>query len=274
MTADLLRIPIGGGSVHVARYGQGGEPFVLLHGFATSGFVWRDVAEVIAAAGHTAYAIDLLGYGESDRPMEAEFTIAAQTGYIDRVLLGLRLEKANIAGLDIGGGIAQRLAVLYPERVERLVLVNSVAFEECPGREVRLVQRGTARVALRIARGVLGAAPLLRPVLEQSVADPANMPQQLIARYVAPFAGSDGVAHLLILARALTSDDLYRLDLSSIRVPTSIVWGDEERFLDSGLPERLQAAIPGATLTRIANVGRLVPEEDPEGLARLILEHV
>ncbi len=272
MTADLLRIPIGGGSVHVARYGQGGEPFVLLHGFATSGFVWRDVAEVLAASGHTAYAVDLLGYGESDRPMEAEFTIAAQTRYVERAMLGLRLERATVVGLDIGGAIAQRLAVFHPQRVERLALVNSVAFDECPGREVRLVQRSTARVALRIARGVLGAAPLLRPVLERHVANPENMPPQLVARYVAPYAGSDGVAHLLVLARALSADDLYRLDLASLRVPASIIWGDEEHFLDSGLPERLHTAIPGSTLTRLSGVGRLVPEEDAEGTARLLLE--
>lgn len=272
MNADVLRIPIGGGSVHVDRYGQGGESFVLLHGFATSSFLWRDVATELASAGHTAYAVDLLGYGESDRPLEADYSIAAQTVYIERAMLGLRVERATVAGLDIGGGIAIRLALQHPQRVSRLALVNSVAFDECPGREVRLVQRGTARFALRIARGVLGAAPLLRPVLEGGVADPEHMPPALIARYLAPFTGSDGVAHLLLLARALSDDDVRLLDLSSIRVPTSIIWGEEERFLESGLPERLQASIPGSTLIRLRDAGRLVPEETPEALTRLLLE--
>lgn len=272
MNADVLRIPIGGGSVHVDRYGQGGESFVLLHGFATSSFLWRHVATELASAGHTAYAVDLLGYGESDRPLEADYSIAAQTTYIERTMLGLRVERATVAGMDIGGGIALRLALHHPQRVARLALVNSVAFAECPGREVRLVQRGTARFALRIARDVLGAAPLLRPVLEGGVADPEHMPPALIARYLAPYTGNDGVAHLLLLASALSHDDVRLLDLSSIRVPTSIIWGEEERFLESGLPERLQSTIPGSTLTRLRGAGRFVPEETPEALARLLLE--
>jgi pimeloyl-ACP methyl ester carboxylesterase len=272
MNADALRIPIGGGSVHVDRFGQGGEPFLLLHGFATCSFLWREVGTALAAAGHTAYALDLLGYGESDRPTEADYSIAAQTLVVERALLGLRLESATVAGIDIGGGVALRLAVHYPDRVRRLALINSVAFDECPGREVRLVQRSTARFALRVARGVLGAAPLLRPVLEGGVADAELMTPALIARYLAPYAGSDGVAHLLQLARALDDQDMRGLDLGSLRVPTAVIWGEEERFLEAGLPERLQTAIPGSTLTRLRGVGRLVPEEAPDTLATLLEE--
>jgi 2-hydroxymuconate-semialdehyde hydrolase len=274
MTGDVLRIPIGGGAVHVDRYGEGGEPFLLVHGFATSSFLWREVATALATAGHTAYAIDLLGYGESDRPVEGDFSIAAQAEIVERAMRGLRIESATVAGLDIGGGVALRLAVNHPARVDRLALINSVAFEECPGREVRLVQRGTVRFSLRIARSVLGAAPMLRPVLEGAVANAEHMPPALVARYVAPFAGADGVAHLLHLARVLSADDTRHLDLSTVRCPTSIVWGEEEPFLESGLPERLQAAIPGATLTRLRGVSRLVPEEAPDTLARLLLELV
>jgi len=274
LDADILRIPAGPGALHVERYGHGGEPVVLLHGFGTSSFLWRGVAPAIAQAGHTAFAIDLMGYGEADRPLDADFSLAAQTEYLDRALTALRLPEATLVGIDIGGGIALRLAATRPARVQRLALVNPVAFEECPGRDVRAVQRGTARFAFRIARGVLGAAPLLRRVLEGDVANPDVMPARLIARYLAPYVGPDGLTHLLTLARALRAEDVESLDLSAVRAPTLIVWGDEERWLDSGLPERLRAALPGSTLVRLPGVGRLVPEEASETLARLLVEFV
>jgi pimeloyl-ACP methyl ester carboxylesterase len=273
MDADLLRIPVGPGSVHVERYGRGGEAVVLIHGFGTSSFLWRNIAPTLTLAGFTAFAIDLLGYGESDRPMDADYSIAAQTEYVDRALAGLQVTDATVVGLGIGGGIAQRLATTRPARVRRLALVNSVAFEECPGRDVRSIQLGTARFALRVSQGVLGAAPLLKRVLEEGVARPEAMPARLVARYLAPYAGSDGVIHLLALARALRADDVESLSLGRLTAPTLIVWGEAEPWLDSGLPERLQQAIPGSRLVRMAQVGRLVPEDSPEVLAQLLTEH-
>ena len=274
LDADILRIPAGPGALHVERYGHGGEAVVLLHGFGTSSFLWRGVAPLLAQAGHTAFAVDLMGYGEADRPLDGDFSIAAQVEYVDRALGAMRLPKATIVGIDIGAGVALRLAVTHAARVERLALINPVAFDECPGRDVKAVQRGTARLAFRISHGVLGAAPLLRRVLEGDVANPEVMPARLVARYLAPYVGPDGLAHLLTLARSLRADDVESLDLATVAAPTLIVWGNEERWLDSGLPERLRGAIAGSSLVRLPGVGRLVPEEAPETLGQLLVEFV
>src|ERR1041384_5934247 len=82
--ADLLRIPVGPGSMHVERYGHGGAPILLVHGFGTCSFLWRNIGPTLATANRTAFAIDLFGYGESDRPFDAQFGIAAQSDYLDR----------------------------------------------------------------------------------------------------------------------------------------------------------------------------------------------
>ena len=67
MQADVLRVPVGPGAMHVERFGHGGTAVILIHGFGTSSFLWRNVAPSITDAGHTAYASDLFGHGESDR---------------------------------------------------------------------------------------------------------------------------------------------------------------------------------------------------------------
>ncbi len=164
--------------MHVERYGHGGAPVLLVHGFGTCSFLWRDVGPVLASANRTAFAIDLFGYGESDRPFDAQFGIAAQSDYVDRALTALRLTKATIVGIDVGGAVAMHLAYNRPERVERLILVNPIAFDEVPADDIKTMQRNTARFALRISRGVLGAAPLLRELLDRSVADRKNMPDR------------------------------------------------------------------------------------------------
>ncbi|GAC1652791.1 MAG: alpha/beta fold hydrolase [Gemmatimonadaceae bacterium] len=223
---------------------------------------------------HTAFAVDFLGYGESDRPLDTELGIAAQVGYLERTLTALRLSRASLVGIDIGALVALSFAALRPERVDRLVLITPADPDALPGAELKAMQRSTARLALRMNRGVLGASALLTPVLAGSVADAAHMPPRLVARYLAPYAGREGAMHLLALARSLRAQDLHLLSLDAIAAPTLIVWGEGERWIDPTLPERLQTRLPGAHVVRLPHAGRLVPEEEPERLAGLIADHL
>jgi pimeloyl-ACP methyl ester carboxylesterase len=272
MQADVLRVPVGPGAMHVERFGHGGTAVILIHGFATSSFLWRNVAPAITEAGHTAYAIDMFGHGESDRPVDADFGIAAQAEYLDAAMTALRVSRGIIVGVDIGGDVALRLAATRPERVEKLVLINTPAFDELPARDITQMQRSTAKFAFRTTRGVLGAAPLIEGVLKGSVADPEHMPVKLIARYLAPFAGRDGVNHLLTLASSITDEDMDEIDLGTIHVPALILWGDRDEWVDPKMADRLCNALPDGRLVRLPGVGRLVPEENPEQVSSLLLE--
>jgi haloalkane dehalogenase len=266
MQADVLRVPVGPGAVHVERYGHGGAPIVLLHGFGTCTFLWRHVAPVLAEAGHTAYAIDLFGHGESDRTPDADFGIAAQAEYLDAAMTALRLARATIVGVDLGGDVALRLAATRPDRAAKLVLINVPAFDELPARDIAVLQRSTARFAFKVTRGVLGAATLLQAVLEGSVAKPESMPTRLLARYLAPFAGRDGVNHLLTLGASIRRSEIEDLDLSDVRAPTLVIRGDHDEWVGRDIASRLAAEIPKATLTRVPAVARLIPEESPDYL--------
>lgn len=273
MQADVLRVPVGPGAMHVERFGHGGTAVILIHGFGTSSFLWRNIAPAITEAGHTAYAVDLFGHGESDRPFDADFGIAAQAEYLDAAMTALRVARGIIVGVDIGGDVALRLAATRPERVEKLVLINTPAFDEIPGRDITQMQRSTAKFAFRTTRGILGAAPLIEGVLKGSVSDPDTfMPVKLIARYLAPFVGKDGVSHLLTLASSITEDDMEEVDLRTIHVPALVIWGERDGWLDSKIADRLVNALPDGRLVRLPGVGRLVPEEAPERMAELLLE--
>jgi pimeloyl-ACP methyl ester carboxylesterase len=256
----------------VERYGHGGTPIILLHGFGTCSFLWRHVAPRLAEAGHTAYALDLFGHGESDRPPDADFGIAAQAEYVDAAMTALRLARATIIGVDLGGDVALRLAVTRPDRVASLVLINVPAFDEIPAGDISALQLTTARFAFQVTRGILGAAPLLQAVLEDSVAKPEHMPIRLVARYLAPFAGREGVNHLLTLGAAIRKSDIEDLQLSSIRAPTLILRGDHDRWVSRDVASRLAAEIPDSILEHVPGVGRLIPEEAPEYLVEQLLQ--
>lgn len=271
MRADSLRVPVGPGAAHIERYGHGGTPIVLIHGFGTCSFLWRYVAPMLANAGHTAYAVDMFGHGQSDRAVGADLSIAAQAEYLDAAMTSLRVAHAVIAGNDLGGAVALRLAATRPERVDRLVLINTPAFDQLPGLDITTMRRTTARFAFRLTTGLLGAAPLLETILQGSVARQEAMPTRLMARYLAPFTGLDGVKHLLTLGAAVKSEDIGELDLDAIETPTLVIRGDKDRWIERRIAERLAEEIKNSRLEVIPDVARLVPEEAPEYLTEQIL---
>lgn len=268
--SDTLRVPVGPGALHVDRYGHGGPPVVLLHGFPTCSFLFRHVGPALARLGHTAFAVDLFGYGQSDRPFDADFGIAAQAEYVDQALTALRVGRPTLVGVGLGGSVALRLAAFRPDRLRRLVLVNSPAFDLAPGRDVRELQRNAARFALRVSRSVLGVAPLLAPILEDLVADKAHMPERLIARYLAPFVGRDGVGHLVALANAIRTEELDEIELGAVSTPTLVLWGDADPLLGPQVANRIAREIPDCEVVHLPSAGQLVPEENPEELVRQV----
>ena len=106
------------------------------------------------------------------------------------------------------------------------------------------------------------------------MARPESMPDPLVARYLAPYVGRDGLEHLLMLGRSINADDMRPIVLEALEQPALIVWGDQEKWVDAKLPERLAGAMPGARLIRIPTAGRLVPEDAPGTLTNIVLEFI
>src|SRR5919202_2184352 len=134
-------IDLGGARLYYYAAGTrgAGEPVVFLHGFPTSSHLWRDVVPLVPA-GHRLVVLDLLGYGRSDKPLGRDVSIRGHAERLVQLFDALRIERASVVGHDIGGGIAQYLAVKHPTRVVRIALVNSVGFDDWPTREVRMAK--------------------------------------------------------------------------------------------------------------------------------------
>lgn len=273
MYTEHLRIPVGPGALHVERVGRAGPAVVLLHGFGSCSFLWRAIAPRLADAGFTVHAIDLMGHGESDGPADAPYHLAAQAEYVERALTALRLGPATVVGQDMGALVGLLLSAQRPERVAKLALLEPIDPDDLPGPAIRSLQRTSALSALT-ANALFGARPLLEPLLRDAVANPANMPDLLVARYLAPFVGSGGAAELLQRASAVTLSDDERPRLGDVRGDILLWMG--WRKVDDDLPARIaqwRRVLPLARLRPIAvhPCGALVAEDAPAALASALL---
>jgi 2-hydroxymuconate-semialdehyde hydrolase len=121
---------IGNHSLAVYRAGAG-RPVLLLHGIPTSAVLWRHVQPNLTPHADTI-AVDLLGYGESDKPATPLPSLPVQVDLLDKLLRRWDLRDILVVGHDIGGGIAQLLALRRPDRLSGLVLVDSIAYDSFP----------------------------------------------------------------------------------------------------------------------------------------------
>lgn len=269
---DHIRIAVGPGALHAERYGFGDHPLLLLHGFGTSTFLWRRVAPALPLGRVTAWAIDLLGHGESDRPVEGEYGVAAQALCVEQAMTSLRIGRATVVGVDLGAAVALRLAATRPARVHGAVLISPPPIGRSHGEDLGELGRAAATHLFEATRGMLGAAAWLEPLLTKSVSSADAMPPMLVARYAAPFVGADGVRHLQALASAVTHADVEELDLRRVAARALVLRGEQDAWCSAAEATRLATAIPGAELRTVPAAGRLLPEEAPDALAALLAE--
>jgi 3-oxoadipate enol-lactonase len=274
MYVEHLRLPVGPGSVHVERLGRGSTAVLFLHGFGTNASLWRPVTRRLAEAGYLTLAADLLGHGESDRPVDASYDLASQADAMERVLAALRLERATVVGQDVGALVALAMAARHPSIVEQLVLMNPPDPSDLPPAPVRLMQRSAARVAISTVGHQLGATALIAAVLADATGDPAQLPQQDMARYLAPWVGAGGVEQLLVLARTLEQESVPLASLASIDTPTLVVRGTADRSVAPTIAPALAGTLPNARLETIVGAGRLLANDVPDRLGELLRERI
>ena len=264
-------LDVGGARLYYFAAGTrgGGEPLVLIHGFPTSSHLWQDLVPLLPE-GRRVVVLDLLGYGRSDPPGDLSLHIKAHADRLLVLLDLLGINRACLIGHDIGGGIAQAVAVKAPHRVSHLCLIGSVAFDDWPSREVKMARATLPLTRHLPATWLLG---VLKTDLARGYVD-ADLAARSIDRYIKSFSTPAGrdllVAHLEALNSADTVEIGARLGL--VPAPTAIVHGAHDPFVSVSTARRLHQAIRGSTL-EVLDAGRhFLPEESPERLAELIAE--
>jgi pimeloyl-ACP methyl ester carboxylesterase len=254
--------------VRFVRTGTG-SPVVLIHGFGSSIYTWKGVIPALAAR-HDTIALDLPGFGESDRPagLSLDDLPRAVLGLMDR----LGIERAALVGNSMGGATAAIVAATAPERVSRLVLLDAAGFNMEPEARPLMVRLTTSWAA-----PVLGLLPGKRLLVERSLRqvfhDDALVTQERVSEYLAPARRPGTFAALRSLGASLDAGRSRVAEvLGDITAPTLVVWGDDDRWIPLAHADRFVAGIAGARKLVIPACGHMPQEEKPAEVARLLLE--
>ena len=254
------------GDVAYLRQGQG-PPLVLLHGIPSSSYLWRDVIGPLSAT-FDVMAPDLLGYGDSDKRLDADLSIAAQARYMVAFMESLGVHQAAVVGHDIGGGVAQLMAVDEPQRVARLILIDSVVDNNWPVADIaRLKEPAWDQIMVNIdlRKG-------LRKGLEAGMVTEGRVTDELVEEWTRPFQDLGGRRAYLRAARALNNRDLMSRSkhIEEIETPTLILWGANDAFLEPRWAETLKHKLRDTTVEIIDPGGHFLPLDRPDAVVEAI----
>lgn len=267
---DVLSLPLPDGqylAYRVVGKHHSAAPVVLIHGLPDASDSWIPIVAALGAS-RPVYAVDLAGYGYSERPMGADVSLAAQARYLIEFLDRLHLGRVVLVGHDIGGGVAQLVAAANPQRVERMVLINSVVDDHWPVLEPRLLcVPFLGPMSLALADRLLW-----RHVLRKGLFDRARVTRALIQRYRRWYSGRPGRRRLVRNARALRNSDLTaRSDaIRAMPVRTLFLWGREDRFLDSAPAMRLCREMRHCRFGFIERAGHYLLDEQSPRVSEIV----
>jgi 4,5:9,10-diseco-3-hydroxy-5,9,17-trioxoandrosta-1(10),2-diene-4-oate hydrolase len=253
--------------------GDAGKTVVLLHGLGDCLETWIHNIDAIAEH-YRVYAIDLVGYGRSDKPSVAysgEYFAQFVNGFLETQ--GIHL--CALVGNSMGGGVGLRFAIQFPDKVEKLVLEASVGFGEEISIYLRLATLPfVGELLFRVSRKTV------TQILNRCAYDPTRISDDWVERVYQMLAIPG--AKKAILSTLRTSCNFWGIrrealrpisdNLSPLTVPTLILWGREDRVLPLAHARVAERKIPNAQLHIFESCGHVPHLERPKEFNRVVLE--
>ena len=267
-------IPVAGTPLNVIDMGEG-DPIVFVHGLSGSWPNWLEQLAVFAST-HRVIAMDLPGFGHSPMPNQ-DITISGYARILDGLCAVLGIDAATVVGNSMGGFVSAELAIAFPQRVERLVLVSAAGISTYQHREVQRIEPYLRRLAPMLAAYTgwtaarsdwMARRPGLRNITLGTVTrHPSRLPAALAAEQLRG-AGKPG------FMQALRANIDYPIAerLPEIACPTLIVWGAEDKIIPVGDADMFERLIPNSRKVVFEGTGHMAMLERPTTFNGLLEE--
>jgi haloalkane dehalogenase len=246
-----------------------GPPVLLLHGWPTSSFLWREVMVPIARANRVV-APDLPGFGASDKPVGIRYSFEFFDRTLDLVLAHLGIDRLGLAVHDLGGPVGLHWTLGHPDRVTKLALLNTLVYPEFSA-AVKEFVRACATPELREK---ITNPSGLESIMRDGFADPAKLSGEVLAAVQEPFRTAEARRALADAAIGLSRRGFAQIarQLPTLRIPVRVVYGARDRVLPdvADTMARVKVDLPQADVTALPDCGHFLQEEAPAHVGELL----
>lgn len=253
-------------SLYVEEMGRG-APILFLHGLAGSSYTWRFIAPALAA-NHRVIAIDLRGFGRSDKPFDQAYAPTDHAAVVRAFIAERRLANITLVGHSFGGMVALMLALdqkLEPHRISRLVLLNAPAYPQPFSPMIELLRKPVLPYVM------LHIVPPEVPTILSFAMEKMGLSgvhQRDIDIYADPLHEPGGPHALIQTARHIVPVDFDRMiaRYPTIAKPTLVMTCREDQVVPATSALRLSRALPKARLSVLEGCDHITPEQAPQAV--------
>ncbi|MDO9515126.1 MAG: alpha/beta hydrolase [Syntrophales bacterium] len=265
-------VRVGDVNFHYLEYPGEGEDVFLLHGFASSTYTWEGVVSDLQERGCHVWAMDMKGFGWSDKPEGAKYDPITLMEEVNRWMEVMGLDNVTFVGNSLGGAVAVLMALEHPERVGRLVLIDAAGY---PIEKPLIIKMTGMPFARGIAKLFFGRWAV-RWNLKEVFYHTDRVTKEKVEAYYERMRTQGALNAQISVVRALDFRvfEGYTKRIPEIQAKTLIIWGRDDAWipLESGL--RFRKELAHSTLVVIPECGHIPQEEYPEMTARLIGDFV
>ena len=260
-----------------------GQPILFIHGTAAWSGLWRETMTRLAEAGYRCIAIDIPPFGFSERPATLSYGNADQAKRIVALLDALKIEQTILFGHSFGGGATMETALMIPDRIEALVLldVGGLNLNLPPTPKTQNRSAGQIFLETPFVRNPVLAATATNPMFTKTlisamVLDPADVTEEKIRILQEPLVLQGSTNTLGDWLRdvlgpqevSLTSDPA---NYQRLTMPVLILWGDSDTVIPLREGEYLRSILPNAELVMMKGVNHIPHIEDNEKFIEVVL---
>lgn len=254
--------------------GDKGTPVILIHGLGGSVESWMFNVSTLAQH-HRIYAIDLPGFGHTEKPLDP-FSLSSLAQFVNDFMKLQGVDKASLIGNSMGGGITLKFAITFPEKIDRLVVVNSIALGTELSRNLRLASLPLIGEFFTKP----GKRGTVRSLLEGCVYDPTVITEELVDISYQFITQPGAQKHFLSTLRSITnlrgqhSHIIHSIvdNLHMITAPTFIIWGKQDHMIPVAHAQVIKEGIMNSKLHILDSCGHNPQIEYPEKFNSLVLE--
>lgn len=268
MAIDVTTVEAAG--LRLAYREQGsGPPVMLLHGWPTSSYLWRDVMPAIAQSNRVV-ALDLPGFGGSDKPLDAAYDFEFFERAIDGFLEALEIDEVGLAVHDLGGPVGLHWTLGRPERVTKLALLNTIVYREFSDMVMQFIHACSTSPL----REQLTSPEGLEAAMRFGLADEARLNDEVLAAVREPFASDQARRALADAGIGLPVEGFEEIaaKLPDLEIGVRVIYGEQDRILPdvAETVARVKRDLPAAEVTALPDCGHFCQEKAGEEIGELL----
>jgi len=265
-------IRIDGLNYHYTEYPGEGDVVFMLHGFGSSTYSWEKTAPLLQQRGFRVYALDMKGFGWSDKPKGDDYSPLALAEGVNDWMSAMGLKEVVFVGNSLGGAIAVLMSIQHPDKVRSMVLVDAAGYPMDFPLIVRVARIPTAGFFVNLFYGQW----LVKWTLKEVVFDNEGITREQLDAYHDRLRTRNGLRSMMALARALDLSEFeeYADRARRLEVPTLLIWGQEDKWVPLEVGHRYDKELPNSRLVVIPECGHIPQEEKPRLTADLITDFI